>query len=99
MTIDTTLPGNNPLQFRKKYFRFITKMPLTDELNILGDNIKPDQVRYDLDREAAKISVLPSKEMNRCLYLTGEDLGYKSEVLRKVKFEHFPLGQVLKKIL
>ena len=99
MTIDTTLPGNNLLQFRKKYFRFITKMTLTDELNILGDKIKPDQVPYDLDREAAKISVLPSKEMNRYRYLTGEDLGYKSEVLRKVKFEHFPLGQVLKKIL
>ena len=89
MTIDTTLPGNNLLQFRKKYFRFITKMKLTDELNILGDKIKPDQVRYDLDREAAKISVLPSKEMNRYRYLTGEDLGINQKCFEKSSLNIF----------
>ena len=64
-------------------------------MNLIFLVTRLNQIKF----EAAKISVLPSKEMNRYRYLTGEDLGYKSEVLRKVKFEHFPLGQVLKKIL
>ena len=33
-------------------------MTLTDELKLLGDKIKTNQVQYDLDREPAKISVL-----------------------------------------
>ena len=38
------------------------KMILTDELKILDNNIKANQSQYDLDREAAKISALSSKE-------------------------------------
>ena len=38
-------------------------MILTDELKILGDKIKANQAQYDLDREAAKISALSSKEL------------------------------------
>ena len=29
-------------------------------------------------------------------YLTGEDLGYKPEVIEKAKFEYSPLGEALK---
>ena len=39
------------------------KMTLTDELKILEDNIKANQAQYDLGREAAKISVLSSKNL------------------------------------
>ena len=35
-------------------------MTLTDELKILDDKIKVNQAQYDLGREAAKISALPS---------------------------------------
>ena len=38
------------------------KMILTDELKILDNNIKGNQALYDLDREAAKISALSSKQ-------------------------------------
>ena len=38
------------------------KMILTDELKILDNNIKANQALYDLDREAAKISALSSKQ-------------------------------------
>ena len=34
--------------------------------------------------------------MYRYQYLTGEDLGYKPEVIEKAKFEYFPLGEALK---
>ena len=36
-------------------------MTLTDELKIIDDKIDSNQAQYDLDREAAKISALPSK--------------------------------------
>ena len=56
-------------------------MTLTDELKLLGDKIKTNQVQYDLDREPAKISVLSSKKMNKYGYLTGEDVG---QILNKI---------------
>ena len=60
-------------------------MTLTDELKILNDKIKTNQAQYDLDREAAKISALSSKELNKYEYLTGEDLGYKLGVVEQAK--------------
>ena len=36
-------------------------MTLTDELKIIDDKIDSNKAQYDLDREAAKISALPSK--------------------------------------
>ena len=47
-------------------------MKLTDELKILDDKIKANQVQYDLSREAAKISALPPKDLlKKYEYLTG----------------------------
>ena len=43
LTIDTTLPANNSLRFRKKWFRYIIKMTLTDELKILDCKIRANQ--------------------------------------------------------
>ena len=51
------------------------KITLTDEIKILHDKTKANQAQYDLDREAAKISALLSKERDKYEYLTGEDLG------------------------
>ena len=51
------------------------KITLTDEIKILHDKNKANQAQYDLDREAAKISALLSKERDKYEYLTGEDLG------------------------
>ena len=68
-------------------------------LNFLVTRVKTNQVQYDLDREPAKISVLSSKKMNKYGYLTGEDVGYKPEVLERVKFQYSPLGEILNKIL
>ena len=54
-------------------------MTLTNELKILDNKIKANQAQYYLDREAAKISALSSKELDKYKYLTGEDLGYNSK--------------------
>ena len=75
-------------------------MTLTDELKILDDKIKANQAQYDLGREAAKISVLSSKDLlKKYEYLTGEDLGHRPSVLKNTKFEYSPLGMSLSKAL
>ena len=71
-------------------------MTLTDELKILDNKIKASQAHYDLGREVAKISALSSKDLlEKYEHLTGEDLGHRSSVLGKTKFEYSPLGAVL----
>ena len=70
-------------------------MTLTEEVKILDDNIKANKAQYDLDRDAAKTSALSSGELKKYEYLTGEDLGYKPDVIQKAKFESSPLGKSL----
>ena len=71
-------------------------MTLTEQVKILDDKIRANKAKYDLSREAAKISALSSGELEKYEYLTGEDLGYKPKVLEKVKFQYSPLGEPLK---
>ena len=66
-------------------------------VKILNDKIKANKAQYDLDRQAAKISALSSGELENHEYLTGEDLGYKRDVIQKAKFENSPLGKVFNK--
>ena len=64
-------------------------MTIADQIKVLDDKIKSNQVQSDLGREAAKISALPSKNLlGKYEYLTGEDLGYKPSVIEKTKFEY-----------
>ena len=70
-------------------------MTLTDELKILDNKIKANQAQYELDGEAAKISALSSKELDKYGYLTSEHAGYKPGVVEKVKFEYSPLSEAL----
>ena len=72
-------------------------MTLTEQINILDDKIKANQAQYALDREAAKISALSSGELEKYEYLTGEDLGYIPDVIKKAKFEYSPFGKVFNK--
>ena len=72
-------------------------MTLTEQLKILDDKIKGNKAQYNLDREVAKISALSSGELGKYEHLTGEDLGYKLDVIQKAKFEYSPLGKVFNK--
>ena len=49
-------------------------MTLTEQVKILDDKIRANKAQYNLDREAAKISALSSKNLEKYEYLTGEDL-------------------------
>ena len=72
-------------------------MTLTEQVKILDDKTKANKAQYDLDREAATIFALSSGELEKYEYLTGEDLGYKPDVIQKAKFEYSPLGKVFNK--
>ena len=50
-------------------------MTLIDGPKILDDKVKVNQVQYDLDRKAAKVSSLSLKELEEYEYFTAEDLG------------------------
>ena len=72
-------------------------MILTDEIKILDDKIKANQVQYNLDREAAKNSALASKKFDKYEHLTGEDLGYEPGVVEEVKFQYSSMSKVFNK--
>ena len=74
-------------------------MTLTEQVKIIDDKIKANKAQYDLDREAAKISALSSDSLEKYEYLTGKDLGYKTDVIQKAKFEYSLLGKVFIKEL
>ena len=73
------------------------KMTSNEQIKILDNKIRSNQAQYDLDRQKAKISALSSGELDKYKYLTGQDLGYKPDVVQKAKFECSPLGQVFNK--
>ena len=72
-------------------------MTINEQILILDNKVRSNQAQYDLDRQNAKISALSSGELDKYEYLSGEDLGYKPDVVQKAKFEYSPLGQVFNK--
>ena len=72
-------------------------MTINEQIKILDNKIRSNQAQYNLDWQNAKISALSSSELDKYEYLTGEDLGYKPDVVQKAKFEYSPLVQVFNK--
>ena len=70
---------------------------MTDQIKILDKKIKQNETQYDLDRKAAKISALPSKNLDKYEYLTGEDLNYKPSTVEQAKFDYSPLSKFFNK--
>ena len=65
-----------------------------DQIKILDDKIKANNVQYDLDRMNAEMSAYSSGDLPKYEYLTKKDLGYKPDAVDKVKFEYSPIGKV-----
>ena len=72
-------------------------MKVTDQIKNLDRKIKQNEAQYDLDRGAAKISALPSNNLDKYEFLTGEDLGLKPSTVEQAKFEYYPLGKIFNK--
>ena len=74
-------------------------MIVTDQIKILDRKIKQNKAQYDLDRKAAKISALSSKNLPKYEHLTVEDLGYEPGALEQARFDYSPLSKFLNKDL
>ena len=64
-----------------------------DQIKILDDKIKVNNVQYDLDRMDAEISAYSSGDLPKYEYLTKKDLKYKPDAFEQAKFEYSPLGK------
>ena len=72
-------------------------MTVTDQIKILDRKIKQNESQYNLDRKAAKISMLSSGNLNEYEYLIGEDLNYKPNTVVQGKFDYSPLNKFFDK--
>ena len=65
----------------------------------INDEIKDEQLQYDINREAAKVSALSSGKLHKYEYLTGEDIlpSAQQQVREQTKFTYSPLGKAFDK--
>ena len=59
-------------------------MAVIDQIKILDRKIMQNEAQYNLHRKAAKISALSSNNLDKCEYLTGEDLGLKPSTIEQI---------------
>ena len=65
----------------------------------IDDQIRDEELQYEINREAAKISALSSNKFNRYEYLTGELIlpSNLKQMIKQAKFAYSPLGKAFKK--
>ena len=65
----------------------------------INDQIRNEKLQYDLNREAAKISALPSGKIHKYKYLTGEDIlpSNEPQINEQAKSSYSPLGKAFEK--
>ena len=65
----------------------------------IDDKIRDKKLKYDIKREAAKISALSSGNIDKYKYLTGEEISpfNQRQTMEQAKFVYSLLGKVLKR--
>ena len=65
----------------------------------IDDKIKDGKLRYDINRETAKISALSSGKIDKYKYLTDEEIlpSDQSRIMEQAKFTYSPLGKAFEK--
>ena len=88
LVIDTTLASNNSLRLRKILFKFNKNCQIRDR-----------KLRYDINREATKISALSSGKIHKYEYLTREDIlpSNQQKIIEQARFSYYPLGKAFEK--
>ena len=61
-------------------------MSLTDQIKFINRKIKQNESQYDLERKAAEVSALSSKNLDKYKLFTGENLGLKPSTVAQAKF-------------
>ena len=66
---------------------------------IINDQIRDEKLQYDIDREAAKTSVLSSGKIDKYEDLTGEGIlpSNQQQITEQAKFTYSPLGKAFEK--
>ena len=65
----------------------------------IEDQIKDEKLKYDINREAAKLSALSSGKIDKYEYLTREEISppNQQQIIQQAKFTYSPLGKAFKK--
>ena len=65
----------------------------------IDDKIREEKLQYDISREAAKISALLSRKIDKYEYLAGEEIlaSDQSRIIEQAKFTYSPLGKAFEK--
>ena len=65
----------------------------------LEDQIRDEKRQYDINREAAKISALSSRKIDKYEYLTEEEIlpSNQQQIIDQAKSTYSPLGKVFQK--
>ena len=65
----------------------------------IDEKIRDQKLQYHINREAAKISALSCKKINKYEYLTGEEILHPDQrrVIEQAKFAYSSLGKAFKK--
>ena len=58
-----------------------------------------EKLQYDINREAAKISALPSGKIDKYEFLIGEEIlpSTQQQIIEQSKFTYSPLGKAFEK--
>ena len=65
----------------------------------INGQIRDEKSKYDIKREAAKISALSSGRIHEYEYLTGEDIlpSNQQQIIEQAKFTYSPLGKAFER--
>ena len=65
----------------------------------IEDQIRDEKLQYDINRETAKISVLPLGKNDKYKYLTDEEIlpSNQQQITEQAKFTYCPLGKAFEK--
>ena len=65
----------------------------------INEQIRDENLQFDIDREASKISALSSGKIHKHQYLTGEDIlpSNQQQIIKQTKFAYSPLGKAFEK--
>ena len=65
----------------------------------INDQIRDEKIKYDINREAAKISAQSSGKIRKYEYLTGEDIlpSNQKQIIEQTKFTYSPLAKAFEK--
>ena len=67
----------------------------------INDQIRDENLQYDINREAVKISALSSGKIDKYEYLTGEEIlpSNQQQMIEQAKFTYSPLEKAFGKKL